>query len=88
MSDRLRLPSRPPPIPLASRPRAVSAPNGSETPNTYASAANGTIVALDALQDLLEALDMLPCVKYVAGVVVKILQVIDVGYISFLILMM
>ena len=35
--------------------------------------------ALDVLKDILEGFDTLPCVKYIAGIGVKILQIVDVG---------
>ena len=43
----------------------------------YALSATGA--ALDALKDILEAVDTLPCVKYIAGVGVKILETLDVS---------
>jgi hypothetical protein len=36
-------------------------------------------LALSGLKDVLEAVDTLPCVKYIASVAIKILEVIDVG---------
>lgn len=38
----------------------------------------GAQLGLQALKDVLEAVDTLPCVKYIAGVGVKILEVVDV----------
>lgn len=40
--------------------------------------ASASAAVLNSLSDLLDALDTLPCIKYVAGVAVKILQTIDV----------
>ena len=39
--------------------------------------------SLAVLKDILEAVDTLPCVKYVAGVGVKILEITDVGISSY-----
>lgn len=43
--------------------------------DTLVSAAS---TALEALKDILDAADTLPCIKYIAGVGVKILEIIDV----------
>lgn len=56
---------------------AISTPGASDYGLSVTSA------ALDALKDILEALDTLPCVKYIASVGVKILKVIDVGKTDF-----
>ena len=40
--------------------------------------ASASAAALSSLSDLLDAFDTLPCIKYVAGVAVKILRTIDV----------
>ena len=45
---------------------------------------SGTSAALDALKNVLEAVDTLPCVKYIASVGVKILEIVDVRYFLFL----
>jgi hypothetical protein len=42
------------------------------------SSANVSLV-LSGLKDVLEAVDTLPCVKYIASIAIKILEVIDVG---------
>lgn len=39
-----------------------------------------TSAALGALKDVLEAVDQLPCVKYIASVGVKVLEIIDVRH--------
>lgn len=41
--------------------------------------ASVSTAALNSLQDLLDAANTLPCIKYVASVAVKILQTIDVS---------
>ena len=70
--------SRPPPIPLSSRP--VSNEFAQDSPRTVInSALSATSAALDTLKDVLEASDTLPCVQYVAGVVLKILHTIHVS---------
>ena len=38
-------------------------------------------LSLDALRDLLEATDALPCVKYIAGIGIKILDIADVRHV-------
>lgn len=43
------------------------------------SLATATKLSLVALKDILEAVDSLPCVKYIAGVGIKILDITDVS---------
>ena len=81
MSD--HLPSTRPPIPLATRPRDEQA--FSTVKDALASSSADSVVipasraVLGALQDIFEAVNTLPCIKYVAGVSIKILQIIEVS---------
>jgi hypothetical protein len=62
------------------------------TPSTSSSSTNLTVgihikrnssanlaLALSSLKDVLEAVNTLPCVKYIASIAIKILEVIDVS---------
>ena len=49
------------------------------TPSGSAGLGTGMKVALDILKNILEGADTLPCVTYVAGIGVKILEIIDVS---------
>lgn len=51
-----------------------TSPNGSLGLTSTAGA------ALDILKNILDGMDTLPCVKYVAGVGVKILEIVDVSF--------
>lgn len=73
--------SFPTPAPLGQSPSGIQSPlaiamSDGQSPGDVAS--SGTVAVLNSLQDLLDALDTLPCIKYVAGIAVKILQTIDV----------
>ncbi|GJE99857.1 hypothetical protein PsYK624_161310 [Phanerochaete sordida] len=77
MADR---PSRPPPIPFSSRPPTTPRTPLSlldDSPSSSDTALSLTAAALDALKDVLEALDTLPCVKYIASIGLKILETVD-----------
>ena len=72
-------PSRPLPAPFQPT-SSFSSLHDYFSPNStsdYVLSATGA--ALDALKDILEAVDTLPCVKYIAGVGVKILETLDVS---------
>lgn len=53
------------------------------TPGASDSVLRVTSAALGGLKDIMEALNTLPCVKYIASVAVKILEIIDVGQSDF-----
>lgn len=68
----------PPPISRATRPNSLVAET--RTPHSTSDVAiSASGVALGALKDVLEATDSLPCIKYLAGVCLKILEIIDVS---------
>ena len=74
-----------PPIPLATKPSfaqsfstvsdAVSSPRGS---STLVSASVTSLDTLQTLQDVFQAVNTLPCIKYIAGIGLKIVQIIQV----------
>lgn len=73
-----------PPAPLATKPSfsqsfssvsdALTSPRGSST------ALSMSVHGLDALQDVFEAVNTLPCIKYIAGISIKVLEIIQVCY--------
>ena len=77
MTDRLL---QHPSVPVASRPSSSLGANSTlrESPNRSDAALSAAVAAMDALKDVLEAFDTLPCVKYIASIGVKILQTVDV----------
>ncbi|GJE91827.1 hypothetical protein PsYK624_079780 [Phanerochaete sordida] len=71
---------RPPPIPFSSRPSTTSrAPLSlvADSPSRSETALSVTAATLSTLKDVLEALDTLPCVKYIASIGLKILETVD-----------